>query len=101
MVRTSFAEKKQKKKKSDNNMSPFVRRGDIIRYIVFAISFSFILCDTRTTLMKSCHARVHIFNRSIDDELITKYLSIKTEYIPIAVVHILNRLAYDWTVKDE
>ena len=78
MVRTSFAEKKQKKKKSDNNMSPFVRRGDIIRYIVFAISFSFILCDTRTTLTKSCHARVHIFNRSIDDELITKYLSIKT-----------------------
>jgi hypothetical protein len=32
MVRTSFAEKKRKrKKKSDkNNMSPFVRRGDII-----------------------------------------------------------------------
>jgi hypothetical protein len=33
MVRTSFAEKKQKKlkKKSDeNNMSPFARRGDII-----------------------------------------------------------------------
>jgi hypothetical protein len=78
-----------------------LRRGDIIRYIVFAISFSFILCDTRTTLTKYCHARVHIFNRSIDDELITKYLSIKTEYIPIVVVHILNRLAYDWTVKDE
>jgi hypothetical protein len=35
MVRTSFVEKKQKKrkKKSDkNNMSPFVRRGDIITY---------------------------------------------------------------------
>jgi hypothetical protein len=32
MVRTIFAEKKQKQKKisDENNMSPFVRRGDII-----------------------------------------------------------------------
>jgi hypothetical protein len=30
MVRTSFAEKKRKKKSDENNMSPFIRRGDII-----------------------------------------------------------------------
>jgi hypothetical protein len=31
MVQTSFAEKKRKKKSDKNNMSPFIRRGDIIK----------------------------------------------------------------------
>jgi hypothetical protein len=31
MAQTSFAEKKRKKKSDKNNMSPFIRRGDIIK----------------------------------------------------------------------
>jgi hypothetical protein len=36
MVQTSFAEKKQKNKSDLNNMSPFIRRGDIIRLFCFS-----------------------------------------------------------------
>jgi hypothetical protein len=44
------------------------------------------------------------FNRPISDEL-TKSLGIKSEYIPRAVVQLVNVffycVVYDWTVKDE
>jgi hypothetical protein len=46
---------------------------------------------------------VHIFNRPINDEP-TKYLGIRTEFSPRTydrLVNIFNRLAYNWTVKDE
>ena len=46
---------------------------------------------------------VHIFGRPISDKP-TKSLNVKTEYMPIDVVrlvNIFNCLAYDWTVKDE